>query len=96
MINSDAIKIEFTYQEEFALYVAKTYSNNVEFGERMIRDSQSLRWCLLDVYNWFVRNKGLSKYETLDEETKKKLNGTSDQVATCLWLLNYVFENYFL
>ena len=96
MTSSDAIKIEFSYQEEFVLKIAKVYSNNVEFGERMIMDSQSLRWCLLDVYWWFVMNKGLAKYETLDEETRNKLSATSEQVGICLWLLNFVFETYFL
>jgi hypothetical protein len=93
---NDAIKIQFTYQEEFAIFIAKTYANNVEFGEKMIRDSQSLRWCLLDIYNWFVKNKGMAKFETLDEATRSKLNGSSDQVSICLWLLNFIFETYFV
>jgi hypothetical protein len=96
LTSSDAIKIEFTYQEEFAIYVAKTYANNVEFVEKMILDSQALRWCLLDIYNWFVKNKGMAKFETLDEATISKLNGSYEQVSVCLWILNFIFETYFV
>ncbi len=91
MTNSDAIKIELSYQEEFAIQVAKTYANDIEFGEKMIRDNQPLRWCLLDVYNWMVGNRGMRTYQTLDEEKEKGL-----QVCMCLWLLNFVFEKYFV
>ncbi len=91
MINSDAIKIEFDYREEFAIYIAKEYANDVEFWEKMIKDSQALRWCLLDVYNWMVGNRGMGKYERMGEEAEK-----GKQVCACLWLLNFVFEKYFV
>ncbi len=88
---NEVVKIEFTYQEEFVINFAKTYANDVELGERMIADSPPLRWCLLDAYHWMMRNRGMAKYETLDEEPIKGL-----QVCTCLWLLNFVFEKYFV
>ncbi len=93
---SEIVKIQLTYQEEFAISVAKAYERDVEMGEKMIRDSAPLRCCLLDVYKWLVKNRGLEDYENVDQETKNKLLGSSEQVCLCLWVLNFVFEKYFV
>jgi len=104
---SDVVKIEFTEEEKWAIKYARGYADDVAGIEKFILGSQPRRFCIMELYKWFVRNKGLKKIEDLDIETKTTIYNDSKnifpeqmdqvkrkQLCVFLYFMNYIFENY--
>lgn len=105
---SEMIKIQPTPLEAYVIKEANSYANDGELIERFIVSSQAYRFCLIDAYREFVKLGKITAFDNLSPEHQKELFDdslklqpevvpayTRIHICICIWLLYFVFENYF-
>lgn len=102
------VKISFEDYEKRAIEWARDYANDISFTEKNIFESRPRRYCIIDMYKTFVRNKKLEKIELISQDDKNYWYNKSKEVfpqemekdlrrQLCIFLyfMNHIFDKYF-
>lgn len=95
--------------EKIAIENAQLYANDMERFLSMVRESEPFRYVLLMVYGEFLKQNKIVCIEKLDEGTFREVYNRSlewrpeeldrnkrNHVCRIIWLMNCVFDKYFV